>query len=71
MSTAAELETALVVSVAQIVGGEARCYCGKDAVLLVTTEPDGEPGPSCFEHAWEWIELSTGLVQQAFGPKGT
>lgn len=68
-TTATEFETALIVSVSQIVDGEAKCHCGEDAVLVVTSEPDGDPGPTCFEHADEWLQLSFNLTRSIFGPK--
>lgn len=61
-------ESARIVTVKQIVGGEAKCHCGADAVLVVDTEPDNEPGPTCYEHAREWIDLSMGMVDKLFGP---
>ena len=62
-------ESALILRVDQIVDGEATCQCGAAAVLFVVTEPDGEPGPACSEHAWQWIDLAIGVASRLFPRK--
>lgn len=64
------VEVALIVVVSQIVDGEALCHCGKPAVLVVTSEPDNEPGATCYEHAMDWTEGTLSLVRRLFGPDG-
>jgi hypothetical protein len=61
-------DDARIITVAQIVDGEATCHCGASAVLVVDTEPDNEPGPTCYKHAHEWIDLTLGLVDRLFNP---
>ena len=69
MSTFVGIETARIVTVAQIVEGDAECHCGKPAVLLVETDPDNDPGLTCYEHAKDWIDVTMHLVNNLFGPK--
>jgi hypothetical protein len=62
------MNTAMVMHVEQITPGSAavECYCGAYAVMLITSEPDLEPGPVCAQHAWEWIDLTTSVLAQLF-----
>jgi hypothetical protein len=69
MSTTA-LEEARIVTVTQIIDGDATCaYCDKGAVLRVDSEPDNDPGLVCFEHYNEWMGMTTKLIERLFGPK--
>jgi hypothetical protein len=59
-----------IIDVWQITEGAATCQqCAEDAVLFVSTEPDGDPGYSCWEHAEPWLTLTDKLVRDLFGPK--
>lgn len=69
MAAVEETGTSLLVTIEQVVTGDAKCHCGEDAVLRVTTEPDGEPGLTCYEHAMEWVDSTLYLTRELFGPK--
>ena len=61
------IETAMVMHVEQITGGAAvECHCGAYAELFVTSEPDMEPGPVCRKHAWDWINLTLGVLAKLY-----
>jgi hypothetical protein len=71
--SAAAIETAKLLDVAQITDGAQTCEipgCERDAVLVVTTEPDAEPGVVCAPHGVEWIDLiadtARGLFRRQF-----
>ena len=49
--SAPNVETALTLSVSQIIAGELRCdYCDRSAVVMISTGADPEPTPHCAEH---------------------
>jgi len=56
-----------IISVSQIVDGDARCYCGAGAVLIVETSPDGDPGATCYAHALERILFTNNIIGNLFG----
>ncbi len=59
------IETAMAIHVEQITGGAAvECHCGKDADLLVTSEPDMEPGAVCRGCGFQWIDITVGLLKR-------
>lgn len=67
--SATELATADVIRIAQIVDGEQTCEiegCDRAADLHVVTEPDGEPGYACREHAWTWIDMTTAVLRHLY-----
>jgi hypothetical protein len=67
LETVTDIETARIITVSQIVEGDVDCYCGKPAVLVVDTSPDGDPGPVCFGHAMERITFSNSIIANIFG----
>lgn len=69
MSVEVAIETSMMVHVEQILDGEAKCHCGKDAVLVVTSQPDGDPGPTCYQHGSQWIKFTVQTIDSLFGPK--
>lgn len=70
MSATIEETTTLVLTVRQVVDGDALCACGQPAVLFVHTEPDNLPGFACYAHAYQWIAISVEFVDLIYGPKG-
>ena len=62
------VETALVIHVEQIIGGAAKdCDvegCSEEADLLVTSEPDMEPGFVCRTHGLMWIGATLDLLRK-------
>lgn len=63
-------ETAMVIHVEQVTGGaDVTCNvngCGGDADLLVTSEPDMDPGFVCRAHGFEWIDCTVGMLKKLF-----
>lgn len=63
-------ETHLVIHVEQVTDGAAvECNvadCGADAVLLVTSEPDMEPGFVCGNHGCDWVDATAGMLRKLF-----
>lgn len=65
-----DFATAMVIHVEQILENDGgACHCGKDAVLIVMSEPDMEPGPLCAEHGLDWIRCTVGLLRAMFRVK--
>ena len=61
------METALCISYAQIVEGEAECvYCDTAARVTVSTGADPDPEPVCWQHARELLDSNLVLGDRLF-----
>ena len=61
------METALMISLEQIVEGEASCdYCDETATVTVATGADPEPAPVCWHHAQDFILATSASGSRMF-----
>lgn len=59
------METALMITLAQIVDGDEKCaYCELGATMTVANGADPEPEPVCYTHAMNFYTAAAAFAGQ-------